>query len=76
VYPTQKEMRLGQVLPLGINWVPRLLFIEQSRLGTHAPIVELRRIAGLGINVTDAYRNARCYLKGLSMLLNPLELMG
>ena len=43
----------------GVAWV-----IEQSRLGNHVPTVELRRIAGLGINVTDVYRDARCYLKG------------
>ena len=43
----------------GLTWV-----IEQSRLGSTVPTSELRRIAGLGINVTDVYRDARCYLKG------------
>jgi hypothetical protein len=28
------------------------------------PTAELRRIAGLGVNVTDVYREARCFLKG------------
>ena len=43
----------------GVAWV-----IEQSRLGPTVPTAELRRIAGLGVNVTDVYQDARCYLKG------------
>jgi hypothetical protein len=30
---------------------------------TRYPEGELRRIVGLGVNVTDVYRDARCYLK-------------
>ena len=43
----------------GVAWV-----IEQSRLGPTVPTAELTRIAGLGVNVTDVYRDAWCYLKG------------
>jgi hypothetical protein len=37
---------------------------KQAETGPTIPTVELRRIAGLGVNVTDVYRDARCYLKG------------
>lgn len=43
----------------GVAWV-----LEQGQTGTQVSTAELRRIAGLGINVTDVYRDARCYLKG------------
>jgi hypothetical protein len=43
----------------GVSWV-----LDQASQGTSASTAELRRIAGLGINVTDVYKDARCYLKG------------
>jgi hypothetical protein len=43
----------------GVIWV-----LENSRSQSSVATAELRRIAGLGINVTDVYRDARCYLKG------------
>jgi hypothetical protein len=43
----------------GVSWV-----LENSRTETSVATAELRRIAGLGINVTDVYKDARCYLKG------------
>ena len=42
----------------GVQWV------LEAGLGSSVPTAELRRIAGLGVNVTDVYRDARCYLKG------------
>lgn len=38
--------------------------LENSKTSQELSTAELRRIAGLGINVTDVYRDARCYLKG------------
>lgn len=43
----------------GLSWV-----LEQARHGDTLPTAEIRRIAGLGINVTEVYQDARCYLKG------------
>jgi hypothetical protein len=44
----------------GVQWV-----LKQNADGSPtASTAELRRIAGLGVNVTDVYREARCYLKG------------
>lgn len=43
----------------GVVWV-----LEQAQTDTQVSTAELRHIAGLGINVTDVYRGARCYLKG------------
>ena len=51
----------------GLFWV-----LEQAGKESPAtlPTTELRRIAGLGVNVTDVYYDARCYLKGF---FNALE---
>jgi hypothetical protein len=43
----------------GIAWV-----LEQSEKVKTVSTAELRRIAGLGVNVTEVYSDARCYLKG------------
>jgi hypothetical protein len=43
----------------GINWV-----LDQSETQDSVPTSELRRIAGLGVNVTEVYKDARSYLKG------------
>lgn len=43
----------------GVHWV-----LENAASTTSLPTSELRRIAGLGVNVTEVYRDARCYLKG------------
>jgi hypothetical protein len=43
----------------GVSWV-----LENSKTAKVLSTAELRRIAGLGINVTDVYKDARCYLKG------------
>jgi hypothetical protein len=43
----------------GVSWV-----LENSKTAKVVSTAELRRIAGLGINVTDVYKDARCYLKG------------
>ena len=43
----------------GLQWV-----LEQSRNSGEARTGELRRIAGLGVNVTEIYDDARAYLKG------------
>jgi hypothetical protein len=43
----------------GVSWV-----LDNSRTVSVLSTAELRRIAGLGINVTDVYKDARCYLKG------------
>ena len=39
-------------------------WVLDQGLGSKVSTAELRRIAGLGVNVTDVYRDARCYLKG------------
>ncbi len=43
----------------GLEWV-----LESDKTSNVIPTSELRRIAGLGVNVTEVYTNARCYLKG------------
>ena len=45
----------------GVQWV---LLQAGANDGRMASTAELRRIAGLGVNVTDVYTDARCYLKG------------
>jgi hypothetical protein len=44
----------------GVQWVLQ----QQADGSPTVPTAELRRIAGLGVNVTDVYREARCFLKG------------
>ena len=43
----------------GIDWV-----LQQAHESNSVSTAELRRITGLGINVTEVYHDARCYLKG------------
>jgi hypothetical protein len=43
----------------GLDWV-----ITQAEVGDFLATAELRRIAGLGVNVTEVYLDARPYLKG------------
>jgi hypothetical protein len=43
----------------GLDWV-----IIQAGIGDSLATAELRRIAGLGVNVTEVYQDARPYLKG------------
>lgn len=43
----------------GVIWV-----LENSRSQASLATAKLRRIAGLGINVTNVYKDACCYLKG------------
>ena len=38
--------------------------LESDKTSNILPTSELRRIAGLGVNVTEVYTDARCYLKG------------
>lgn len=47
----------------GVHWV-----LEQAALSLRVPTDELRRIVDLGVNVTDVYKDARCYLKGFRNL--------
>ena len=46
-------------LKSGLSWI-----LETSHTADVVPTAELRRIAGLGINVTEVYQDSRCYLKG------------
>lgn len=38
--------------------------LDTAKTSTTIDTAELRQIAGLGINVTEVYADARCYLKG------------
>jgi hypothetical protein len=48
--------------------------LEQSEKSDIVPTAELRRIAGIGVNVTEVYKDARCYSRVSLMPLNLSEL--
>jgi hypothetical protein len=49
----------------GISWI-----LTEGRATGSLQTVELRKIAGLGVNVMQVYQDAKCYLKGI---FNALE---
>ena len=42
-----------------LSWI-----LAQSKDTGSVPTTELRRIAGLGVNIMQVYEDAKCYLKG------------
>ena len=51
-----------------IAWV-----LEQSDQAESVPMAELRRLAELGVNVTDVYKDTQCYLKGFFNAIESLS---
>ena len=43
----------------GLAWI-----LSQSKDVGSVPTAELRRLAGLGVNIMQVYDDAKCYLKG------------
>ncbi len=43
----------------GLAWI-----LSQSKDVGSVPTAELRRLAGLGVNIMQVYEDAKCYLKG------------
>lgn len=51
-----------------IAWV-----LEQSDQAESVPMAELCRLAGLGVNLTDVYKDTQCYLKGFFNAIESLS---
>jgi hypothetical protein len=45
----------------GLSWI-----LNQSKDTGTVPTDELRRIAGLGVNIMQVYEDSKCYLRGFS----------
>ena len=44
----------------GLSWI-----LTEGRNAGSLSTAELRRIAGLGVNIMQVYQDAKCYLKGM-----------